>query len=247
MSIAQMRGAERRAQRHAFTRLQRGVDIARRDPARNTADVEFQFAIAWPVGHRVAARRRRPEPDVGILPGGERQGIRCFRSDPYAHDVVRQFVHGNDGPFHILDWRRGGFVVAQPCHRHIALRNRAARQDEAAARFFFRQRVARVRQHFHCAFDQARFAAAAAARSAAVRIGNAILQCCFEYGLAVRNRQPGSRLPDVHRSTAHWVAPDTSGWYGTASKCPLPFRRRSQSIASNSCKVNSPPHPPGHA
>ncbi|MNJ59664.1 hypothetical protein D3C77_553610 [compost metagenome] len=92
MMLAQGGGAQWEFELCLVADLQGAMHMLRRHPSWNTANVELEAVVAWPVGHGVAASRNPFEADLRILPGGKQQRCSVFRGDPNQFDVVGEII-----------------------------------------------------------------------------------------------------------------------------------------------------------
>ncbi len=92
MILAQIGGTKGKFEFNFVTGLQRAVYVFGRNTSCDAANVKFQTALTYTVGHGIAAHRSSGKSDLGILSGGKRQRRAICRRNSYQFDVVREVI-----------------------------------------------------------------------------------------------------------------------------------------------------------
>ena len=181
--------AERPLDPDLVTNVQPVHDMAAGRPARHVADVEFQHGpVVRPVGHRIVAGRLAGERNARVLPGRKHVGPAGGDAQAHTADVVRCRFDRLDAADHLAPRMHDRLVGLQPGYFAGLPRHRAAGQDQSRCALRLGQGEVGIGRQLDIAGQQARFAGAAVAGLAAMRIVGTLAQ---------RRRQ--DRLAGLHR------------------------------------------------
>src|SRR6185295_9695215 len=125
MGLAQIRCAERPADRHLGTDLERRSDELAAEATRHAPDMELERRGAGTIGHRVVSWRHAGKGDTGKLSGREGERTTGLYGEAHAAYVMREIHKPADATAQRPPRMADEIVFLEPCDLTIACRNRS--------------------------------------------------------------------------------------------------------------------------